>query len=348
MVTQKGSVMAAVIPEIIGLTNRGEYVMRKIIILIAALTLAMSLLSCNKDNPVPGSSDTGNSSVINAAAGTAFTKAGLGEPGTDGYPTIWSKGDKFFIINPETWCAEYTLDDASSGSTDGTFTWKNGDIFNAFDSKYTKPILDPGCDYLALFPSDFGTWNDGTSEISAIWPTVQTYSMTDLFIPMAAAEGVADDGTLNFKFDNLGGLLRINIKGDAKVKSITIKADEGMSGALESIEMDENEEGDYLFKAYMGNPDTDTEKYIRLDCGDGVEITDNGKDFFISIPCNYVLDDATDELELHGYNGVSITIMDTEGRTCVKELKSTMSLMIERSKITTVELDNLDFNHQGV
>lgn len=345
---QKGLVTAEIILMIIGLTNKEGHVMRKFITIIPTFALAMCLLSCSKDNPVPGSSDTRASSVINAVAGTAFTKAGLGEPGTDGYPTIWSKDDKLFIFNPDTWYAEYTLDDDYSGNTDGTFTWKDGDCFNAFNSKYSKPLLNPGCEYLALFPSDFGTWNDDTEEISAIWPTVQTYSTTDLYIPMAAAEEVADDGSLNFKFNNLGGLLRINVKGNAKIKSITIKADEGMSGALESIEINENNSGDYLFVAYMGDPDTDTKNYIRLDCGNGVDISENGKDFFISIPCNYVIDEATDELELYGYNKVSITIMNTDGETCVKELDPAMSLIVERSKITTIELDNLVFNHQGV
>lgn len=191
----------------------------------------------------------------------------------------------------------------SGNDTDGyNVVWSEGDTFtldgNTFTlsegatttkGKFTGTIPSDGS-YTAYYPATY----NGT-----VWPVSQTYQagMGISFAPMTASVTVSGGIASPAVFENVGGILRITARNDKNVtvKSITVNADE------------------------LAGP-------ITLDCGDGVELTSNGTDFYVAMP------GGRDYIE---YNGISIKFTATDKKVCIKTLVSGKTLKIERSKITT-------------
>ena len=301
--------------------------MKKIIIAMAAIAAAFTMASCNKEQPVsPNENPTVGKSVITATIENDLTKAYLDANGndTDGYKVFWSAGDKLFVgSQDEIWYAEYTLDEASAGSSNGTFCWKEGAIFHS--KTYSMPEFEVDWRYSAYYPFSINVFDDEGNFIGGAWKTEQTYA--DMYIPMFAAAECTEEGKADFVFTNLGGLLRLTVKGTATIRSIELRAAETMSGAIDCMSY----EGD----GYIMLIKDDTHggiHYVTLDCGkDGVELNDEeGTDFYFSLPCCF----DTKNWEIDGYSDVTITLTDTDGKTCVKKLNN-KKLFIERSQITT-------------
>ena len=316
-----------------------DRVMKKIIIAMAAIAAAIIMASCNKEQPVsPNDNPTVGKSVITASIENDLTKATLDENGndTDGYKVFWSEGDKLFVFGiDESWCAEYTLDKSSAGSSMGTFIWQEGDYFITEDD-YDEPSFEADKIYSAVYPYDLFYEHS-----YYIWKTEQTY--TDMYIPMYGEAECTEDGKAEFTFTNLGGLLRLTVKGTATIKSITVQANEPMSGDIMDIYCEDNEGHKVAFMsdwALLFTPDT--KNYINLDCGkNGVKLSPDGTDFYISMPCCYNAK-GEEMADFDGYTDVTITLTDTEDRTCVKKLNN-KKLFIERSKITTATFTASEF-----
>ena len=317
----------------------------KKIIAMAAIAAAFTMASCNKEQPVsPDENPTVGKSVITASIENGLTKAHLDANGddTDGYKVFWSEGDDLIVGggldeygNYLNWVAEYKLEDSSAGSSQGTFSWQTVNTFISMDEVCQEPSFEAGNMYMAVHPFDLIDMN--TSAFT--WRTEQTYNGTTGYIPMIAAAEGTEDGTADFKFTNLGGLLRLTVKGTATIKTITVKAKEPMSGELDCFAMDE--EGNIV--ALMGNDDGyETYNYINLDCGEsGVALSSTGTDFYISMPCHYSV--SGDDISLGGYSEVTITLTDMKDNICEKKLSSNKQLVIERSKITPATFTASEF-----
>ena len=302
--------------------------MKKIIIAMAAIAAAFTMASCNKEQPVsPNENPTVGKSVITASIENDVTKTTLEGNDTDGYKVLWSAGDQL-LVGDNGWCAMYTLDSSSADSSKGVFSWQGG-FFYSDKEIYTAPVFEKGKEYSAMYPFDALNLDENEEPAGLTWRTEQTYSETDRYIPMYARTECAENGTADFSFTNLGGILRLTVKGSASIKSIRIEANEILSGTITRID-GEGVEGDE-FIAYLLPVLEDNKNYIDLNCGNGVQLSEEGTDFYISVPCNYNWDSQTPS----GYTGVIITLTDTEGRTCVKKLKNNNELVIARSKITT-------------
>lgn len=291
----------------------------------AAAIAAIFICSCNKEEPARETTAPVTSSVVKATAETPTTKAELGESGS----VLWVLDDKIAITdaNREEWAASYTVNDVSAGSTSGTFTWNTGDSFKSFDTKYSVPAFESGKTYSAYSPSELVRWDE---EYPFIWKTVQTYAETCQYIPMAAEAVATDDGTVSFHFNNLGGILKLTVKGTATIKSIKLEVYENLSGEILAIRKDEN--GNFVADMYDSDC-SNVAKYIILDCGDGVKLSKSGTDFYFSLPCSYS-ETGGSTLNLEDYYGATFTLTDIHGNTCVKKMKNNQPLVIERSKIT--------------
>ena len=314
--------------------------MKKIIIAMAAIAAAFTMASCNKEQPVsPNDNPTTGKSVITASIENDITKTTLEGNDDEGYKVFWSEGDNLFVCDEGgsrnmNWVAEYKLEDSSVGSPKGTFSWYTGDYFISLNQSYQEPVFENGNVYVATYPFDLTDLDD----YRLIWKTEQTYSTTDRYIPMYGIAECTKDGEADFKFTNLGGMLRLTVKGSAYIRSIKISAaeNEAMSG---SFLVDEDDNDNMVGKMGYG----DVENYIILDCGaNGVRLSEEGTDFYISMPCHYIIDEEIMKWVLEGYSDVTITLTDTEGRTCVKKLNN-KNLVIERSKITTATFTASEF-----
>ena len=173
--------------------------MKKTLIALSAMAVALSFTACNEDDVITTGGDTPQAkTIIKAYTETTATRTALSGDDTNGYEVVWSTGDKF------------TLGGNEFALTDG-----DGTTLGAFEG--TLPTTDG--DYTAYYPTAY----NGTD-----WPTTQTYTAGNITgSPMTAAAtvtGGAVSGTLEFK--NAGGILRLTVKGSAAVKSIKVAATE--------------------------------------------------------------------------------------------------------------------------
>ena len=172
--------------------------MKKIIITLAAIAAAFSMVSCDKETSTPeGNPAIGAKTVIFASTENRMTRTALDGNDSEGYKVVWSAGDSF-SIGGET----FTLS-GEAGKTSGTF----------------EGTVPADGDYTVYYPSTY----NGTD-----WPAAQTYAEGNIAgSPMKAEATVADSKMpASIKFYNEGGVLRLTVKGTATVASIEVMAAE--------------------------------------------------------------------------------------------------------------------------
>ena len=245
------------------------------------LAVAMGFTACTSDDDVTSTPDTPKQITVYATTeqpSATRTSLNVDEGNeTVGYEVLWSAGDKIMLINEASIYAEFTLNNDYAEKSTGEFTGSS-----------------LGNDtYTAYYPADY----DGTS-----WPTAQTYVENNIpdGVPMKAENVEVADGDVSpILFKNEGGILRLNLKGEAKVTSITISA-------------------------------TDLDA-ITLSCGTGVQLdADMTTPFYIAVPGADAPGTA--------YSGLKIEITDDAGKTCTKTLKSDKTITVQRSMITDITL----------
>ena len=261
---------------------------------LAMLAVALGFTACSSDEEFAESPAQGQKVTICATTEEpAAQRTALGEQGQ----VLWSEGDKINVGGNV-----FTLT-SGAGTTNGTF-----DGIASLKDKF----------YNVYYPVTY----NGTA---ATWPTAQTYVENNIpqGVPMnaqvlvlkgqvfpATKLGGPDDGVnaSSIKFYNVGGILRLNLKGEAKVTSIKISANE----------LD----------------------VITLDCGDGVQLnTTTATPFHIAVPGS---DEGTN------YSNLKIEIKDDAGKVCVKSLKSGKTIIVQRSMITDINLTVGSFDYACV
>lgn len=233
------------------------------------LAVAMGFTACTSDDVTSTPETPKQITVYATTEQPSATRTSLNVDEGDetvGYEVLWSKDDKIMLINEAlaSIYAEFTL-------------------INDYDKKstgeFTGSPLDDGT-YTAYYPADY----DGTS-----WPTAQTYVENNIpdGVPMKAENVEVADRTVDpISFKNEGGILRLNLKGEAKVTSITISA-------------------------------TDLDA-ITLSCGTGVQLdADMATPFYIAVPG---ADDGT------AYSGLKIVVTDDASKTCTKTAKVSVTV----------------------
>ena len=164
---------------------------------LAMLAVALGFTACSsEDELVKETPAQGKQITVIASTEEPAQRTALGTQGTDGtYPVFWSPNDKIKIGGKE-------------------FTLKSGDGTSTGVFEGEAPAAGT---YTAYYPSTY----DGT------WPAAQTYVANNipLGVPMKAENIEVDEGKISpIKFYNEGGILRLNLKGTAKVASITVCA----------------------------------------------------------------------------------------------------------------------------
>ena len=233
---------------------------------LSMLAVAMGFTACTSDD-VTSTPDTPKQITVYATTEQpSATRTSLNVD--EGYEVLWSADDKIMLINEAlaSTYAEFMLNNDYAGQSTGEFTGSK---------------LNEGT-YTAYYPAYY----DGTS-----WPTAQTYVAKNIpqGVPMKATGINIDyDGTVApISFKNEGGILRLNLKGKAKVTSITISA-------------------------------TDLDA-ITLSCGTGVQLdADMATPFYIAVP-------GADDPGT-AYSGLKIVVTDDAGKTCTKTAKVSVTV----------------------
>ena len=235
-----------------------------------------------------------------------------------GNSVVWSEGDQLAIFQGESVADRYQVKSDRVGTTSGTFEIVANGSGTPAATFRTNIAVYPYEENMVCTP----VTEDGavvSYQITGVTiPSVQTYA-ADSFaadsFPMAAITGDLDDHALRFK--NLCGVLKLQLKGTAKVKKIELKGNQNEKLA-----------GEAAVQIY---PDAvpavamseDASSVVTLDCGDGVLLaSDIATDFYIAVPPTAF------------EKGFVVKVVDVTG--AVDEIRTTKANPVRRSYIHTM------------
>ena len=238
----------------------------------------------------------------------------------------WSEGDQVIIFNGSTLGGKYQVTDDSVGETSAGFDY----IENAAGGFVSGSDIEHN---VALYPFDSkvkcAKGDDKEPTESYILTKVKALSeqnyVKDSFgpgtFPMVAVTSSVSDYRLNFK--NVFGGMKLQLKGDCTVSSITVKgqASEPIAGTVSVTAFVDGSAP----TVSMGSDATDA---VTLDCGEyGVELNEEtATNFIIALPPTTFK------------SGFTVSIVDTEGRLMIiktsKENKIYRSSLLKMPEIT--------------
>ena len=306
--------------------------MRKFVFLI--LLLAFAMQGCKKMDPMTDLESvivSAEDFIAEAEDFGSLTKTSL----TSSRKVVWSEDDQIAIFQGSSLADRFQVSDESVGNSNGIFSFVgNPGVENGDYSAGTETTLETN---VALYP-----YQDGI-ECSAITDeedVVTSYTITGITIPAnqiyaedsfadesfimaAVTEGVADH---NLKFKNVCGAIKLQLKGERTIKSISVagKGDEVIAGegvvtvytdgAAPSVLMDES-----------------GEKVITLDCSEdgGVELSQEEATVFVIVVPPTPFE-----------SGFTVTITDDEDNA--ETFSASAGTSVERSVITVMPEIDLD------
>jgi len=164
--------------------------------------------------------------------------------------------------------------------------------------------------FKAWYPASI--YNNGAPTL----PATQEYVEGNI----AGSPMFASSSTTSLKFKNLAGIICLNLStgmADISVASIALSATQPMSGPISNAESLSSETP--VAATVSGSAG------VTLDCGAGVAINDTPKPFYFAVPAGT-------------YSGLSITVIATTGADQTFTLKADKTIVVERSKITDINL----------
>ena len=237
----------------------------------------------------------------------AQTKTSLDEHGN----VLWKTGDQVSVFDGSTVNVQYQVTDDSDGKTSASLNKVASSGYAAGTEISNNVAYYP-------YSSEVGIAKNGTGyTISGIaLPATQTYAQASFAngaFPMAAITGSTEDNNLGFK--NVLGGLKLQLKGTAKITSISISgnADENLCGSAN------------VTVSIASVPEislTDASaKTVTLNCGtEGVQLNaESATPFIIALP------------PVTMASGFTVTVKDTDGKQM--EIKTTKSQTITRSSL---------------
>ena len=248
----------------------------------------------------------------------------------DGKKVLWSEGDKVSIFRGQNVYDVYVVKEGFSGKTTTTLVPVDDESFNA-GNETTFDANIAWYPYANVAYSHFERENISSEPVHVLEvpiPDVQKYTANSFApgaFPMVAVSSNKADNKLPFK--NLFGVINIKLKSPKwyyVVKDITIKGNNN-----------ERLSGEALVKcSYSGEPNVEfvegsSKDYIKLDCGDGVELIpgEDEIEFWIALPYRKY------------ENGLTVTMNFTSGKSLEKK---TPAIEIKRSVMTPMTVLDVD------
>lgn len=238
----------------------------------------------------------------------------------DGLDVVWSADDQVAVFQGNEYYDLFKVTSESVGDTEATFTLQEDRDASNNALPYNGAFY-PVSKNMEAYDEDgtFVVWNFAL-------PTTQKYvtgSFANGAFPMIA---VSDDNM--FEFKNVLGAMKLQLKGDRKVKSIAVTDNAGnpLAGSVRvSLAAGEDPEASFEVDMMYGTYETT----VTLDCGEGVQLSETeATEFFIALP-------ATDF-----ENGFTVTLTDTEYNVVKFQSKANDNTYIERSAVLVMpELD---------
>ncbi len=305
--------------------------MKKLHIYSLITLILLSLAGCTQKEETAIPNPTFEASFTATMEVGDGTKALLGETEEGGYRSLlWEPGDSIEIL-----CR--SLDYVSSYTGHKFVNIETQDSHQAvFEGSMCRSY-----DVLAIYPHDIYSynpiWSEGTDGNPGYYksvvsiPSTQQYRENNISkkaVPMAAymALKMENDYKIsgNLEFRNLYGVLVLNLKGEDKVRTITMTAADSL-GEVASLsgfgEIDRTADGYHIIKMHNVTADGMAESgtsYITLECPDVQLNTVVPTPFHIALPPGK-------------YSSFNLLITTSEGKVMLVE--SNKELVINRSKI---------------
>ncbi|MBR6465785.1 MAG: hypothetical protein IKS82_05050, partial [Bacteroidales bacterium] len=175
--------------------------MKKLFAIIIAISAGLSV-SCSKDDVA-----VNQKKVAFKATAEPATKTAL-----DGNKVVWQSGDQITVVDGASNVGVYSTTGTTSHAD---FTFESG-------TEATTP------DYKAYYPATL--YNSGTPTL----PATQNYVEGNI----SGSPMYAENSTESLAFKNICGIIRLNVSTSMigkSVASISISANEGMSGAISNL-----------------------------------------------------------------------------------------------------------------
>lgn len=265
---------------------REDTVMKKIFYLVAFAAFAFT--SCQQGLNTDKKPE--ETKVFTATTERPSTRTTLSQNG-DYYDVLWQNEDQITIVDGVSNVGIYQT---SSTTTHADFTYSSG-------TAVTTP------NYKAWYPAT--VYNGGTPTI----PATQTFIAGNI----SGSPMYAESSTESLAFKNICGIIKLNVSTSMtgkSVASISISANEGMSGAISNI-------ATLATDGYTASV-TGTSG-VTLNCGAGVAISSTPTAFHFAVPANT-------------YTGLTITVTTTDGLTQTRSANT--GIIVGRSSITNISL----------
>ncbi len=181
--------------------------------------------------------------------------------------TVWTAGDMITVLGEYVGYnySKWTFD-GQTGDRDGSFTLASTGIISDF--KF-------GDKYHSIYgPYDGLNMIDGRLVLFSEVLAAQTYVPDSYGLQANVMYGTSDDGK-DFQFSNMLGYLRLNLAGDKAVDRIVLAGNEGETLAGDFYFFTD----DFLALHWNGN----SSRQIVLDCGEGVQLTDEPSYFYFAL-----------------------------------------------------------------
>ena len=282
--------------------------MKKLLLQIITLVLAVSC-QVTELTPVRDMTDDclyGTMESMNA------TKTSMDENNN----ILWSEGDQLVAFMKTTLGRKYQIQEEYVGSTTGGFSRvteeSSGDDFESGNELSHNVVLYPYASTSCM--KNDGNETSNSYKVNLNLPEIQTYAVGSFgngSFPMIA---VSSSNELLFK--NICGGIKLQFKGEDKIKSIKLESigGEKISGKATVIGYaDETVPTTIMAEEAVSS--------VTLDCGDGVQLSDEPTTFIISVP------------PVVFESGMKITVTDTDGIS--RELTNTSKNTIKRSTLLT-------------
>lgn len=256
---------------------------------------AIGLAACGHDDPDP----TPVPKPVEARLATATAES------ISGYQTTWEADSKLFIGYSADGSAKSVEMNISEGT--GTSTGKF-----SYDFKGELPAPD-----YAVFPAGIvDRAGAGISDCSMKWPTEQKYGDPSISkVPMwAKCDGLS---SLNgpYKFQYIGGILHLSVKGSGSITKVRITSDKPMSGVFQmdgfgNVKFEEGSKSVYY--------------NIDMEGRGNINLSDKAVEFYFSVPAGY-------------YTNFSVDFYGDAGSSYSYKVKDHVE--VSRSKVTDIAID---------
>ena len=267
--------------------------------------------------------------TFTATIGEGATKTVLGT-GDNAGKVLWEKGDLVSVFAGSDANSQYKVSDESAGKTTATLVEVSTPSGESSSMGYNAACYPYSSNITFKVNGKRGEII-GYNFSNVILPNTQTYvenSFASGAFPMVAVNTSTEN--TDFQFKNVLGGLKIQLKGTATIKSVSVSGnnDEMLSG---------NATVNALGTPSVSiNGSADEFKTVTLDCGEGVQLSETeATSFIIALP------------PMTMSKGFTITVKDTEGKQM--ELTSTREQTITRSallRMPEVVYDNTDYTQE--